>query len=420
MAMTIPVVKVESNRLYFSVGRGGKNLDDDIEFVKRMLNKISPENGGASGTLDETDLSPQGMDFELMVYQIHVFQAINFPEMLNGKRNPQGFASDGLIEPERSTIKRMKALMALRSGGSTTVGLAIRPDTPITEQCNGFGFSAAKLQKKYGERDWSQRNPLGMATQFIPAGGKRVLVFDTTPANDPFNASIADESKAIILDKNGSRVTIKGIKAGTTTLWITSESGGRQIMALVVRPEVTLKIDMLHIGAQSTFATAIANMEMVIPVLNQIYLNQANIKFEWGVKENMKEMQTSWGILNLTGRPMVISNSRGVLDPSVDVVSWADLKRLKKNLTSITLLTHEAISDSDSTSIIGEALVREKIAWVNFTAPAFLPSLVAHEIGHSLGLAHITAAKNKYFLMQPIADMNTLIIPSDTLSDLIL
>jgi hypothetical protein len=419
MAQTIPEVKVTPYKIDGSVGRKGKNLINDVECVKRMLNKISPENGGAAGILDETDLSPQGIDFELMVYQIQVFQAINFPEMVNGKRNPQGFTSDGLVEPERSTLKRMRALMLLRSGGSTTVGLTIRPDTPITAQCNGFGFSAAKLQKKYGEIHWSQRNPLGMATQFIPLGGKRVLVFETSPVNDIFTVAIADESKAIILDKSGSRVTVKGINAGQTTLWITSESGGRQVMAIVIRRAATLKINMLHLGASSTFGTAVASMELVLPVLNQIFTNQTNINFELDVKENIKEMTTIWGRLMLNGKPMVVSDSRGVIDQSVDVVSWTDLKRLKRNLNSVTLLTHENIEKSGATAI-GESVWRDKIAWINLSAPEFLPTLVAHEIAHSIGLTHITIAKNDYFLMQPLSDQNTLIIPSDTLSDLIL
>jgi hypothetical protein len=47
------------------------------------------------------------------------------------------------------------------------------------------------------------------------------------------------------------------------------------------------------------------------------------------------------------------------------------------------------------------------------------PNASSHEIGHSLRLVHITAPKNKTFLMYPVIQLNNTVIPSDTLEDLI-
>jgi hypothetical protein len=420
MAQTIPETKVESNfQLTGSVGRGGKNIEDDVERIKRMLNKISSENGGANDTLDETDLSRQGPDFEAMVFQIRLFQDINFPQWINGRINPSGFAPDGLVEPGRASWRRMRALMRSRQGGLQTSTLSVRPDTPITGQCNGFGFSAALLKKTFGQEEWDQRNLFGTATQCIPKDGKRVIVVSTTPANDPFTAAIADETKAVILNKEGPRITIKGIAAGQTTLWIHSESGIRTMLNLVIRPALKLKIDMLHIGSPTGFAMAVGKVEAMAFAISKIFINQANIEFELGVREAVKEITSGLVTFPMTGRPMVI-NGIGPSSFLVDMVPYSDLKKLVRNTDAITLFTHENITDGLSPTALGASQLRSKHAWMNINSPYFLTQTAAHEIGHSLGLQHITATGNQSFLMNPVTQEHNIIIPSDTLGDLMI
>src|SRR5215218_5818706 len=112
MATTIKPVDVIGFSIARSVGLKGANLEDDIFTIKTLLNGISAERGGADGTLDMNDLSASPRAMEPLIDAILVFQTVQ-----------TGLLKDGRVDPERNTIKRMRALFNKTRGGEVGINL---------------------------------------------------------------------------------------------------------------------------------------------------------------------------------------------------------------------------------------------------------------------------------------------------------
>src|SRR6516164_108097 len=94
---TGPPVK-PTGPITFSVGAGGINQPDDMRAVKKLLNGIPAERGGAFDSLDPDDFSTTGPEFSRFVEAIHIFQRQHLSQF---------FKDDGRVEPNKRTINKL-------------------------------------------------------------------------------------------------------------------------------------------------------------------------------------------------------------------------------------------------------------------------------------------------------------------------
>jgi hypothetical protein len=235
MAITIKPTNIVGYSIDGSVGRNGKNAENDIFTIKNMLNRITPENGGAGGLLDEDDTKNIGPEFQNLVNQIEIFQRVNFPPQKDGRANPFYFAPDGLIQPGRSTIRKMRALIGSSSGGIENSRLSVKSASPISGECDMFGFSAARLERDANYL-WSRRSFTKPYCQFVPLGESRTLIVKTANSDGDFLFHVHNDA-FIKVQRDGSKLIINGIAPGTTIISIEGEVGGTIMIQIIVRAQ---------------------------------------------------------------------------------------------------------------------------------------------------------------------------------------
>jgi hypothetical protein len=428
-ALNIPTVTVVGYVINKSVGRGGVNLGWDNATIKNMLNKIAPENGGAGETLDEENTSNSGPDFENLVNQIIIFQSINFPAEVNGKKNPFYFAPDGLVSPERSTIKRMRELVNPRSGGLLTPSISVKPNASIVGKSDLHGFSAEMLRKG-ADKLWSERDPLGFVTQFVPVSENRTLII-TLPYKNMDWAPTGYDDTIVNAVKLEDKLILTGLRAGITKLSLVVDNGVKETtLQIVVRKLQTLSLKMVQLGPPPLgLGSALDIQSSVIFGLNSILKNQTNISITAGPIETMRTIKAR-------GKDITFDPMRTIFEtadlawanPAADLITKKDLLDTLTGDNTLTIFCHGLIMDPSAPRAMGSALgYNSRAAWIRTSGGSLYTLFIAHELGHALGLRHIKAPNSDFFLMNETmrvklfdgtSALNRQIIPSETLVDL--
>jgi hypothetical protein len=425
MAIVLPEANIAGFQIDKSVGFGGVNLSQDISTIKVMLNRITPQNGGSGGTLDEENTEKSGAEFDNLVNQIMIFQAVNFPEVVNGKKNPFYFSPDGIVGVERSTIKKMRALVSPRQGGVTTSSLKVLPNSPVNGDCDMAGFSAAGLRRDAGGQ-WATRAFPPEVSQFVPKGGSRTLLVKTSLKDTDWMPFGHDEA-VVSAVKEDNKLVLKGLSPGKTVVRIQPEGGGAISVNVVVRSLQTLKLNIVELGA-STSGIAATIRDGIIFGLNSLLTSQANVSIQAGTITSLTSIQTFGKSLTLqANRSLLITNNQSLGNPLGDLVDPKDLISLASRDKTLTLFTHPMVMKPERPQAIGSSMALDsRCAWINTSAGSLFTLFVAHELCHAMGMHHVTAPRSDFFLMNESINvvlngangLNRQIIPSETLSDL--
>jgi hypothetical protein len=161
----------------------------------------------------------------------------------------------------------------------------------------------------------------------------------------------------------------------------------------------------------------------LLPGLNSVYGSQTNITFTAGATRDITSMVMDGAMTAIdTDLPLFFSFNIGPPRPDHPTIRFADLQREVRNPAAVTVFISPKIKDEENDNIAGRGGPRTKVAWfkLGLRIDASGVTLPAHEIGHSLGLSHITAGQAETFLMHPTIQINNTIIPSETLEDLMI
>ncbi|MFO1083166.1 MAG: hypothetical protein U1E21_01265 [Reyranellaceae bacterium] len=390
------------------VGRGGKNQPDDIFVVKTLLNGIAGKEGGADGSLDTSDLSSSPEAMEPLIEAIVVFQA-----------EQAGLFHDGRVDPEKNTIKRMRALFKQSKGGSLDL-ITIAPDGPIVGPCDAHGFSAARL-KTNGGADWTAFDASAPVRQMIPVGRTRKL--RVGGPRGTLARFFLPGSVATIIDSTSTTVTVLGLREGEAALTVAVEGQSPAALRLLVRGPSSVPLDIVHLGAAPAAAALMASAQRsVLGAVNRIFVNQANLTFTPGTTRGAERIRTD-------GREVVIDPSRTILirrfpvGPPRDTheIRFGDLRTLVTDPKAVTMIVSAQLRAAEKASVVAQAELRNKLLWFNPAnpGPRFNTfATPAHEIGHSLGLGHIVTPNSGLFLVHKSVAPNNFIIPCETLVQL--
>lgn len=409
MVVTLREVTVIGFSIAEPVGVASRNQPDDIFVIKTLLNGIAAGDGGADGTLDMSDNSGSDEVMEPVIEAILSFQ-----------KSQPGLLHDGRVDPEKNTIKRMRSLFKRPRGGATQGRLLVRPDGPIVGPCDAAGFSAARL--KSDGSDWSSTDPTAPIRQMVPVGKTRRLRVDRSHGARMTAAAITDGAIATILDTTDDTVTVVGGGAGETDLRISFIGHTDVVVRLLVRAAVAIPIDVVHLG-QSPLADPIAlnTQKTVTTIVSRIFENQANVTFTAGTKRTVGSIVDGGTTTPIDGsKPIRVMVGIGPMREGQGV-HFDQLRTLVTNARAVTMVVSNFFVDDESEGIAGRGDLNRRILWFNplkglGSNAATLP---AHEIGHSLGMNHVTvAAINRGFLMNPVLQSNNFIIPCETLTEL--
>lgn len=406
-----------------SVGRKGVNRPDDVARVKGFLNAILAEEGGADGTLDESDTAAFGTDFEALVKAIVIFQDKNFKGW---------FPPDGLVERRRNTHKALvnksrRGHLLIEKEAATFV-----PATGYVLDTDHFGYSRAGLKQDVPglPTDWVTRDPTLPPVQMVPVGGLRTLGIYGSMTGSQWTFEIAgqDPDAVRIVDSNDRSVTVIGIKKGEAEILANGYLPGVATVKLRVRPRVTVTVNSVHIGRPRT-PGAENNFASLIPAITRVYEGQANITFVAGSiqilhKLNGVDVDPNKTITDISPTGMNTHQARttwGIEQPfnlhemGPEFPAQGD--------TVLTVFFSDRIERFQDRGVAGHGeRVGGRLAW--FRTGAVARSAVsefvipAHEIGHLLGFRHITAPHSETYLMAEGAGNNNMRIPSDTLVQL--
>lgn len=406
MVIEIKPVTIVGNSIAESVGLKGKNKPDDILTIKKLLNGIAPENGGADGTLDESDLSDSDDSMDPLIVAIFVFQ-----------RAQPGLLHDGRVDPEKNTIKRMRAFFKKSKGGGVEVPLTIQPDGPIFGPCDARGFSAAKL--RHDGENWSGFDGSAPIRQMVPVGQTRTLRVKGTGGTAVFFQ--LDSPKAVIIDSTSDTVTISGRVEGEADLIVKIEGQRPTFVRLLVRGVSSIPIDVVHLGrAPLANGLMIATQRSVAGGITRIFGSQANLTFTSGTSKIVETVMTEGRLITIDpAKNLSIRSATAGPQRAEQEFRFGDLKQHVSNGRAVTMFISAKIIDDEDPSVLGRGSPGERMLWFNPMKGGFNTALVpAHEVGHSLGMDHITAPRNELFLMHRNTQPNNIIIPCETLVQL--
>ena len=309
-------------------------------------------------------------------------------------------------------------------GGDGELGTSIivKPDRPISGDADRAGFSAARLAHTAPGTDWSRRDPFKPITQMIPVGRTRRLLVKSI-ASAAVSFRIDREEIATIVDSDQGSVTLRGNALGKARLTISVEGFSLVLVELVVRGAQSIPLDVFHLAPPKIPGTAAVFQASLLPGLNGVYESQTNLTFIAGATRDITTMVMDGVPTALdTDLPLFFSEVVGPPIATKPTLRFQDLQREVRNPNAVTVFISPNIRDEQGDNIAGRGGLRTKTAWfklgLNLNASSL--TLPSHEIGHSLGLAHITAPKNETFLMHPVIQINNTIIPSETLEDFII
>lgn len=413
MAITLAPVVIRSFDIAESVGNGGRNKPDDMFSVKSLLNGILLIDGGAEGALDPNDSSDSGPEFERMAFAIARFQAVQFP----GEFEP-----DGLVEPNRKTIKGLHRIFDLHRV-PLPVFIGISPLLPTSGDTDMLGFSAARLTQTRPRADWTGRDLSLPATQMVPVLGTRTLVVTFATAIMP-TFRIEDESIAMVKSVILNMVTVEGRNPGKTTLFCFIGAFEAVRVQLIVRRARTKNVDVIHLGAPQNANAPQQFLDNVLPDINEVFEPQTNIRFAPGVARSVTAATLDGAPFSIGPGPLFVLEEGEAPPPGGQGVRFRDLQFLVQNNDAITVFISPNLHALDQTTG-GQGEHPGNKCWFRTGMNLALDTLTlpAHEIGHTLGLAHVTSAPTVDYLMRP-ADILLLKqqrkIPSGTLDDLTL
>jgi hypothetical protein len=408
MVINLKPVNIIGFSIVQPVGLNAPNQPDDIFTIKTLLNGIAPDDGGADGTLDVSDLSNSPAAMEPLITAIILFQ-----------RTQPGLIRDGRVDPERNSIKRMRSLFNRRRGGSVDLNVSITPDGPIFGPCDARGFSAARLGLA-GE-DWSRFDAFAPVRQMVPVGGTRKLrVKGANGTTVGFALNSPSIPKASIVAQTDDTVTVAGHLDGETDLIVTIEGQRPVPIRLVVRRSATVAIDMVHLGqAPLAQGLMIGTQREITGTVSRIFENQANLTFTPGTTRIVASVRSEGRDVAIDpNRPLIIRDGFGPPSAAQDI-RFDDLKTLVTNRAAVTMVISAQLIDGENPAVLGRGETNGRILWFNPMKSGFNTAIIpAHEIGHSLGLGHITTRNNAGFLMNPEVQPNNFIIPCETLVQL--
>jgi hypothetical protein len=322
---------------------------------------------------------------------------------------------DGRVDPEKHTIKRLRALFNRRKGGSVDLNVRITPDGPIFGPCDTRGFSAAKLKLGAGG-EWSEFDARAPVRQMVPIGEQRTLRVKGT--NDSAVTFVLDSQIARIVSQTNDTVTVVGSNEGQVDMDIRVEGQSQSTpVRLLVRRASSIAVDVVHLGAAPLAnGFMIATQRSVVGTITQIYKHQANVTFTAGTQ---RIVDTVSGVRIDPNKPLRIRATIG--PPAAEQeIRFDDLVPLIADSKAVTMFISAQLADPDNPNVAGRGSQDDRILWFNPMSPGSFNSNIvpAHEIGHALGLQHITTSNNSAFLMNPVVQANNIIIPCETLVQL--
>jgi hypothetical protein len=329
-----------------------------------------------------------------------------------------------------NTIRTLDRLLAdaddLRrkrgGGGEVTPAVTVKPDGFIAGDADRSGFSSARLARDAPGGEWSRRDPLKPISQFIPMGGRRKLIVESKNGA-AVGFQVNTDQFATIAASDQRSVTLLGNAPGQATLTISVEGVSPIKVNLVVRALVSIPVDVFHLGPPKVPGAAAAFQAVMVPAVNAIWTSQTGITFTSGATRDISSMIMEGQNTEITtDLPLFISEEIGPPVASRPTLRFADLQREVKNPKAVTCFVSPNIRDQAGDNILGRSVVRSRACWfkIGVSGGESARGAPAHEIGHAIGLPHITAGGTTTFLMHPEGDrfQNNTIIPSETLEDL--
>jgi hypothetical protein len=410
MVLTLDPIVIEGFDIAESVGNDGRNSPDDMFSVKTLLNGILLTDGGAEGALDPDDSTDAGPEFERMAFAIARFQSLQF----RGEFEP-----DGLVEPNRRTIKKLKEMFAKQKVRPPTF-LGVSPLFPASGDTDLLGFSAARLTRAGRRGDWTGRNPSLPVTQMVPVAGSRTLVVTFATTILP-KFRIEDETIACVKSVVFNIVTVEGRRPGKTKLICSIGVFTAVTVQLVVRRAATKTVDVVHVGAPDNANAPQMFFDSFLPKINRVFDPQTNIRFVPGTSRTVTAATLDGVPFSIRPGEFFILDDGELFPRGAQGSRFRDLQLLVRNNDAITAFIGPNLRDLDPAAA-GRSENPGNKCWFKFGPTVNLnpASTPAHELGHAIGLSHIKSSPDFDYLMREGSSM--LIrqgkIPSDTLDDL--
>ncbi len=410
---TLKEVTIVAFEILGSVGISGDNHADDIITVKTLLNGISPENGGAFGSLDEKDGTAAGADFERMTEAIKIFQLTKLKAF---------FIPDGLVSPSRRTIRALREEFLKRNARpKDEVGIF---SVKSTEVLGGFSkerlkpFGSGKNRKYIIDRN-------GPLSQMVPLGGSKSLLVSAGNLG-LLRFTIDDQNIARILSQSvtsaGTILTVTGVSDGKTFLSFFVNGNLTERCALIVRPSGSVTVNFHFVrdargrGSQVQAGAGAA----LVQGLNSIYQSQTNLKFKLGLERNIDTINGR--SVDFEAQFILDDEEKGIIPRGSEQIFkesefFGESTALQLHINMF--LIHR-LRVARNQKFRGIAASSRRLCWVDteFSFGGDIRNrlvLLAHEIGHTLGLVHIGLPEA---LMFQNPDVNNVLIPSETLEDL--
>jgi hypothetical protein len=307
--------------------------------------------------------------------------------------------------------KEMRAREGKTPGGPKLTVTAV----PLS----GFSDLRLKLSGAKFTKDPSQ--PL---CQMVPVGGIRNLFVTTGNKTDSISLRIPDPSHTRPFVAPGL-ITGRGLSVGEDRAQFTVNGRVADEIRLIVRAEAAVTVNFFAIADIKSGKGALgfeSRQDALIQGLNKIYVAQANIRFKRG---QFRTIDIVNGRTVDFGKPLVIdarARDPNRTDPSRQLFTFGAFLPLAINSTKeMNIFITPGLIDPQLPNAVGtSSIFAERLCFVKSESmkdPATAARLVAHEIGHVIGLAHLDDLKGT--LMFPtLADSGDL-LPAETLERII-